>query len=96
MSVAVAMLRLMQEINKCCSSSTAPSNAAAENIAKRLRDHIRLRRYDQQVSGDLVDMSTMAMADKAHGFGVNRKAIKRWKEEERSILEVADVPVALS
>jgi len=94
--LAVAMLRLMQEINKCCSSATAPSNAAADNIARRLRDHIRVRRYDQQVSGDLVDMSTMAMAEKAQGSGANRKAIKRWKEEERSILEVVDVPVALS
>ena len=42
-SLAIAMLRLMRELHHGRSLATAPSNAAADNIARRLRDH--LHRY---------------------------------------------------
>ena len=75
-SLAIALLRFMRELHQGRSLAAAPSNAAADNIARRLRGHLQVGRYVQQVSDDLVDKSTMAMAEKAQGSGANRKAIK--------------------
>ena len=44
-SLAIAVLRLMRALHGGRSLAAAPSNAAADNIAGRLRDHLRVGRY---------------------------------------------------
>ena len=93
-SLAIALLRFMRELYQGRSLVAAPSNAAADNIARRIRGgQLEVGRYGFRAAADLEGISTVAIAEKREGKADSRDAVKRRKAVERKILS-EDVNVA--
>ena len=84
----------MRELHQGRSLAEAPSNAAADNIARRIRGgQLKVGRYGHRAAPDLEGISTVAIAEKREGKADSRDAAKRRKAVERKILS-EDVNVA--